>query len=314
MSAAAYPDNKRFAFTIFDDTDGSTVANVKPVYDFLDEIGLKTTKSVWVYPPEAGDPGDCLMDSGYLDFVSDIARRGFEIGLHNVGDGTFERKRIIEGFEIFRELLGRYPGIHTNHVSNPDNLYWGGQRFEWPVRMAYAAVAMLLKREPMLSGERPDSPCFWGDLSKKHIGYIRNLTFNDINTLKMDPRMPYCVKRKSDYSNHWFSSSDGHTVREFIDLISRKNLDRLEREGGACIVYTHLSSGFANADGSLEPEFEARMRHLAGRPGWFVPVSPLLDHLKTRNTTVADPGFAYRLGRESRWLADRIVKKIRYNR
>lgn len=42
-----WPDGKRFAFTIFDDTDHQTLENVPPVYDFLSDLGLRTTKSVW---------------------------------------------------------------------------------------------------------------------------------------------------------------------------------------------------------------------------------------------------------------------------
>ena len=115
MTENLYPDGKKFAFTVFDDTDGSTVENVKPVYDFLEEIGLTTTKSVWVFPPRGRDAGSCLQDAEYLVFIKHLASRGFEVGLHNVGDGCFSRKEIIEGFGVFRNLLGYYPAIHANH-------------------------------------------------------------------------------------------------------------------------------------------------------------------------------------------------------
>ncbi len=46
-----WPSGKKFAFTIIDDTDHGTVSNLKPVYDLLNELGIKTTKTVWVYPP-----------------------------------------------------------------------------------------------------------------------------------------------------------------------------------------------------------------------------------------------------------------------
>lgn len=45
-----WPNNKKFAFTIIDDTDNGTVENTKPVYDFLYKKGIITTKTVWVYP------------------------------------------------------------------------------------------------------------------------------------------------------------------------------------------------------------------------------------------------------------------------
>src|SRR5271165_313130 len=40
IAKPAWPQGKRFAFTIVDDTDRSTVENVGPVYDFLLELGL----------------------------------------------------------------------------------------------------------------------------------------------------------------------------------------------------------------------------------------------------------------------------------
>jgi len=41
----AWPNGKRFAFTIVDDTDWAAVERVKPVYDLLARLGLKTTKT-----------------------------------------------------------------------------------------------------------------------------------------------------------------------------------------------------------------------------------------------------------------------------
>lgn len=45
-----WPEGKRFAFSVFDDTDGAFIKNVGPVYDFLKDIGLLTTKSIWCTP------------------------------------------------------------------------------------------------------------------------------------------------------------------------------------------------------------------------------------------------------------------------
>ena len=43
-----WPNNKKFAFTIFDDTDRANLKDIQSVYECLDELGFKTTKSVWV--------------------------------------------------------------------------------------------------------------------------------------------------------------------------------------------------------------------------------------------------------------------------
>ena len=44
----SWPNSKRFAFTIFDDTDRANLKDSQLVYQCLDELGFKTTKSVWV--------------------------------------------------------------------------------------------------------------------------------------------------------------------------------------------------------------------------------------------------------------------------
>jgi len=304
-----FPDGKTFAFTIFDDTDNATVENVAPVYNLLRDSGLRTTKSVWVFPPRGSYKGSSLADESYLRFIRDIQASGFEIGLHNVGDGLFSRDEITEGFERFRDLIGHYPEIHTNHVSNPDNIYWWDRRFEHPISSIYRLTGRTRRQR----GIDPEDETFWGDIAKRHLRYIRNLTFNDINTLACDPRMPYRTARTSKYANRWFSSSDGHTVAEFSDLIDAANVDRLERTGGACIVYTHLASGFVYS-GHVDPGFERKISALSKRNGWFVPVSTLLDYLAGQNATDADPGYAYRLKTNLRWISHRIGKKRRYRR
>jgi len=311
---AALPDGRRFAFTVFDDTDDATLSNVRPVYDLLGDLGFRTTKSVWVYAPRGPFRGACLQDPNHVAWLRELLARGFEIGLHNVGDGRFTRQEILRGLEVFRETLGRYPSCHSNHVSNPDNIYWLQDRFEWPVRQIYGAFFRLTGRgSPVSLGSDPSSDLYWGDAAKKHLRYIRNLTFNGINTLRFDPRMPYPVRRKASCSNLWFSSSDGHTVQEMNELLKPEHVDALEEEGGVCIVYTHFAFGFVGADGKVDPVFRRRMEYLAGRPGWYVPVTPLLDHLGAGRDT-EDPGYPYRLGRNLLWLKDRISKRVRHGR
>lgn len=119
-----WPNNKNFAFAIVDDTDNSDINNIKPVYDYLYECGLKTTKTVWVYPSRNQFTGDSLMNKEYLEFVKELIDKGFEIGLHNVGSGDFYREEILEGITIFKEKLGHTPRMHINHANNKDNIYW----------------------------------------------------------------------------------------------------------------------------------------------------------------------------------------------
>lgn len=307
-----FPSGKKFIFTIFDDTDLATVENVGPVYDLLNEVGIRTTKSVWVYPSRGTAGGQCLLDDDYLKFVLSLQDKGFELALHNVGDGVFNRQEILAGIDLYKKLTGRAPIIHTNHISNPDHIYWFDERFEWPISVLYSAIYRL-RRGPRVpsGGNDPTSNYFWGDVAKTKIKYIRNLVFNDINTLASDPKMPYRCDRKGLYSNYWFSSSDGLSLREMNQLLSQENCDRLESEGGVCIAYTHFAYRFVEKDGKLNPDFEKRIRYLAAKPGWFVPVSTVLDYLLANNSGGDDPGYVYRLTRNLAWFADRVMKRMR---
>ena len=41
---------RNFAFSIFDDTDVATLEYIRPIYELLDRLGFRTTKSVWSLP------------------------------------------------------------------------------------------------------------------------------------------------------------------------------------------------------------------------------------------------------------------------
>ena len=251
-----------------------------------------------------------MLDENYLSFITDLKNRGFEIALHNVGSGKFTRKEIIDGFNIFNRELGFCPRLHINHASNTDNIYWGYERYKFPLKNA---MELIYGGKRKYYGTDIESDYFWGDICKEKITYIRNYTFNDINTLKVDPRMPYIDKDKEKYSNFWFSSSDGHTVNEFNALLAKDNIDRLESEGGACIVYTHFASQFVDSAGRLDREFARNMEYLSGKNGWFVPASTLLDYLlKQRENKYVTRNYLRRL--DFRWALDRVVKRLRFKR
>jgi hypothetical protein len=140
---------------------------------------------------------------------------------------------------------------------------------------------------------------FWGDICRSHVKYVRNFVFNDINTLKQCPEMPYYDPVKP-YVNYWFASSEGHDVRSFVATISEANQDRLAEEGGACIMYTHLAVGFSRGN-RLDPRFDQLIRRVARMNGWFVPVCTLLDFLlETKGPHELSPRERRRL--EYRWL------------
>jgi hypothetical protein len=301
----AWPDGRDFAFTVFDDTDASTLVNAPPVYALLGELGMRTTKSVWPLTGrvhgEAG--GSSCEDEAYRDWVLALQRDGFEIALHNVGADTSPREETIRGLERFRELFGHDPVTHTNHAGNRENVYWGDRRLTGANALAYN-VMNRFKGYRAYEGHIESSPLFWGDLCRERVRYVRNFVHSDINTLAYCPEMPYhdparpCV-------NAWFASTEGADVDLFVDALSEAAQDRLEAEGGACIMYTHFWS--FTTDGRLDPRFERLMRRLSAKNGWFVPVSTLLDHLvaaKGRHQLTD----AERSRLERRWLLDKAAR------
>ena len=287
-----FPNNKNFVFTIIDDTDDTFLENIKPVYDILYENNIITTKTVWVYPPRDKDEskGDCLQNKGYLEFVKDLSIKGYEIGLHNVGSGGYNRKEIIEGLKEFKEKLGFYPNIHINHSYNKDNIYSGSKRFSFPLNYV---VKKLYSKYDDFEGDIPGSAYFWGDLHKKHIKYARNLEIDDLNTLKRFPYMPYKDKQYEKYSNYWFASTFAPNQWLFNKKVTKNSIDRLEKENGVCILYTHL--GYYTQKGEVDRGFTEMIKYIgAKKSGWFVPVSTLLDYLLKNNSNIEI--FAYGAG------------------
>ena len=117
-----FPGGRRFAFTILDDTDDATVANVKPLYDLLYELGYRTTKTVWpVACPEGSRiyfAGHTLEDPGYLEFVRELLERRFEVAFHGATMESSVRERTLRALDVLRERLGVEPQIHCNHGHN----------------------------------------------------------------------------------------------------------------------------------------------------------------------------------------------------
>lgn len=274
-----WPNGKSFAFTIFDDTDNQTVDNAKPVYDFLHNLGLRTTKSVW---PVRGPKiplisGGTCEEPEYLAWALELQRKGFEIGLHNVTYHTSLREETRCGIEKFEQLFGDNPHSYANHSGNEESIYWGSARLTTGMyRLIYNAL-LRFKTHGLFQGHIESSPLFWGDICKERVKYVRNFVFGDINTLNACPYMPYQDPVRP-YVNYWFASSEGSNVESFTETISEANQDRLDTEHGACIMYTHLASGFFS-DGRLHPRFRSLMERLSRKNGWFVPVTTLLDHL-----------------------------------
>ena len=70
----AWPNNKKFAFTIFDDTDRANLRDNQLVYQYLDGLNYKITKSVWIIEGAKPhkDRGVTCDDKVYLKWLIDL--------------------------------------------------------------------------------------------------------------------------------------------------------------------------------------------------------------------------------------------------
>ena len=304
-SKITWPEGKQFAFTVFDDTDLATLNNVGGVYAFLSDCGFRTTKSCW---PVAGDPdkgkgwGETCDDRDYLRWMLDLQAKGFEIAWHNSTWHGLHRKEILSAMERYAEIFQQYPASAANH-SEGEGIYWGDSRLTGIRARLYNLMTRNRNRD-RFRGHVEGDEHFWGDLCKAHITYYRNFVFRDINTLKCCRFMPYHDPQRP-YVRYWFASSDGHNLQTFNRCLSERSQDRLEREGGACIMYAHFARGFAQDQGRLEPRFKQLATRLSKKNGWFVPVKTLLDHLQKINGhhQITD---AQRQYLEWKWLREKL--------
>jgi len=299
-----WPDGKTFAFTIFDDPDSQTLAAGREVYALLADLGFRTTKGVWPIRGSGipSDHGGTCAEPDYRGWAQDLERKGFEIGLHNATLHTSPREQTELGLKTFFDYFGERPITMAQHYYCDENIYWGEQRVSGFHRLLYSVLTRGQNRR-RFHGELPGHAEFWGDLCRMYIRYMRNFTFSETNTLRACPYMPYHDPERF-YVNYWFASAEGATLQPFLDRLTDANLDRLEAERGACIMYTHFGLGFW--DGRLDPRFVETMTRLARRNGWFVPVSQLLDHLLAERVGQLVLQPAHRRELERRWLLHKL--------
>jgi hypothetical protein len=298
-----WPDEKQFAFTIFDDPDLDTVENVSAIYPFLRDLGFRTTKAVWPVRgrsiPKIG--GATCEDEQYLKRILNLKEQGFEIALHNVAYHTSTREETRHGLDVFSRLFGQYPHSMANHSGCNESIYWGNSRLSGFQKFLYNSLH--LSRRNVHQGHIETSPLFWGDLCRQKVKYVRNFHYGDINTLKACPLMPYHDSARP-YVNYWFAASEGPRIQSFNRMMSEENQEKLASEGGACIIYTHLANGFLEK-GRINNRFRELMERMSRLNGWFVPVHTLLDFiLQVRGDHVITP--AERNDLERRWLWHKV--------
>ena len=299
-----WPDGKAFAFTVFDDPDAQTTPVGREIYAFLKDLGFRTTKGVWPLRGEGERSciGECCEDAAYLRWCLELQCDGFEIGYHNASQNTSLRALTRAAFDRFHELFGADPVTMSNHYNSEEGIYWGDRRLTGLRRAVYNLATRRHNRDRFF-GEVEGHRLFWGDLCRDRVRHVRNFVFQDINTLRSCPWMPYFDSDRP-YVQNWYASSEGSDRDRFVAMISEANQDRLVQEGGACIMYTHFGHGYV-VDGKLDRRFQTLMTRLSTMSGWFVPVGTLLGHLQSVNGVHALTARE-RATLEWRWLLSKL--------
>ncbi|HKB09021.1 MAG TPA: hypothetical protein VKD69_00150 [Vicinamibacterales bacterium] len=300
-----WPEGKSFAFTVFDDPDAQGYDEGRMVYSFLADLGLRTTRGVWPGPAvrTPNSPGETCENAAYRGHSIALQAAGFEIGYHHTTKHSSTRDEIIRGLDAFRAYFSRDPQTMANHY-NTEAIYWGSRRVTPPLRAVYT-VATFGRKNGVHFGEVEGHPSFWGDVCRERIQYCRNFVFSDINTLAACPWMPYHDPLRP-YVNAWYASTEGSNVERFTVAIAERHQERLEEQGGACIMYTHFGHGYVEG-GRLHARFRTLMQRLSRKNGWFVPVNVLLDHLRQRREPLAITG-RQRRSLEQRWLWEKMFR------
>ncbi len=280
-----FPPERECAIAITDDTDFFQFTTTGPVYALLDSLGIRVTKTVWAFDPKGGDPassGLSLENRRYRDWVIREAARGHEIVLHSPSSLDDDRSAILEAHALVSELTGGPLRVESFHSDNREAFYWGSYRVPNPLLSWLYRVA---NRGDTFLGHVEGSPYYWVDVSRRLVRYVRTYTTNDINTLALNPSMPY-EDPGTPMAPLWFASSNGRYGSQFATLLRLENVERLKSERGVSIVYTHFASGFAARSGFRRSFVRRDIRRLlvryAADPAIeFVPAGEVLDRLRT---------------------------------
>ncbi len=278
-----FDTSRQCVVAITDDTDFFQSDKTTPVYALIDSLGLRVTKTVWAFGHPDHPPwraGLTLEDPAYRRWVLAEAARGHEIELHSATAGDDTRETTVAAFDTLRALLGHDSRLVIFHGRNREAFYWGADRIPCPLlRWAYE----LRTGRSGFEGEDPSSPFYWVDISRGLVAYVRGYTTDEINTLAVDPSMPYEDPWTPD-APLWCASSNGRLVGEFTKLLAPDNVERLKRQEGVSIVYTHLAKGFADSTRSgwvVAPEArDVFVRCARDHAVEFAPAGEVLDRLR----------------------------------
>jgi hypothetical protein len=268
-------------FTITDDTGGANFESIKTVYDYLRQVGLVTTKTVWAFPaidgcgipnlPRSILDGVSLQDPSYLHYCKDLNCCGFEICLHGASSGNNKRDQIVRAFDLMNTFF-RGEGTYICHAKCADNPYW--EENVVPHGMPHALLKLFSRHT--CCGELPGSEYFWGDICLQHVKQVRLFLTRSLNTLSVNPSMPYFDPAKP-FVRGWFSA----TRATFMDCTTDRALGALKRKNGCTVLCQHLHRYADSATKAPLPAFRDGAERLAAEKSiWVASTAAVMSRLR----------------------------------
>jgi hypothetical protein len=176
-----FSSEKDCAIAVTDDTDDFQFSTTAPVYDLLNALGWRVTKTVWAFDSPGRNPdklGLSLASPDYQRWVLGQARHGHEIVLHSATAGDDTRATTIAAYERMRSLLGTLPRVEIFHQDNKEAFFWGGDRLPFSLLSRAYGIA----RPSRFFGQDPSSPYYWVDLSRSLVRYVRTYTTSQVDS------------------------------------------------------------------------------------------------------------------------------------
>ncbi len=277
-----HPAPHRFAFTIVHDADSAYSLRLRPLFECFAELGMRITVTVFPFWAAWSDEGRIweewrrtdpmrapvavpLEDDAELDFYRELAAAGHEIAMHTPSETSSVREEVPRAFEFFESAFGFRPRMYVEH--SPGNNLDAQQREGADPTSPYYNTDLL-----------NDSGCWIWVLDEVQGGRPRDRESTD---LRKEPAGPfgslglplYGIAR--GFLRNGFGNANGDA---FLEQYTNSAIDRLATDRGLALLYTHCNYGWVDPDTRRVREpIRERLAYIAGKPGWFVPGSDILD-------------------------------------
>ena len=261
-----------------------------------------------------------LEEKSEQDFYKKLASKGHEIGLHSASNLTDTREDTQRAFEYFRDVFGYYPKIYIEH-RDADNKECVQNKGSHP-ESNYYIVDILNRYGPWVWIISPSalpyegrgnyfnildsSSLIFSDTALQYWGVLREFLktgnfdlYNGELYLTMikggTPFDTYALKKygiiKAFRRTGRAEQANGEG---FLKWYSKDNIDKLEKEGGIALVYTHMNSKWLDMKArEMRVEIKERLKYIASKDVWLASAGEILQRFKDISNVYASYDNTY---------------------